>query len=66
VSRRVIGEGVVLTGGADRGKADDVPGDFRAFCDELRSKAVDFPVALKNGVGGSLLSYVAAPRRRQH
>ena len=36
-------------------------GDLAAFCDELRSKGVTFPVELKRGVGGSLLCYVAAP-----
>ncbi|MGC2414677.1 MAG: VOC family protein [Stellaceae bacterium] len=36
-------------------------GDLASFCDELRSKGVDFPVELKRGVGGSLLCYVAAP-----
>jgi catechol 2,3-dioxygenase-like lactoylglutathione lyase family enzyme len=36
-------------------------GDLRAFCDELHAKGVSFPVALKEGVGGRLLCYVAAP-----
>ena len=36
-------------------------GDLTAFCAELRSKGVSFPVELKRGVGGSLLCYVAAP-----
>jgi len=36
-------------------------GDLEALCDELRAKGVSFPVALKRGVGGSLLCYVAAP-----
>jgi catechol 2,3-dioxygenase-like lactoylglutathione lyase family enzyme len=36
-------------------------GDLRAFCDELYAKGVRFPVALKEGVGGRLLCYVAAP-----
>jgi len=36
-------------------------GDLEAFCNELREKGVSFPVALKKGVGGSLLCYVAAP-----
>ena len=36
-------------------------GDLAAFCDELRAKGVHFPVALKEGVGGRLLCYVAAP-----
>ena len=36
-------------------------GDLAALCDELRAKGVHFPVALKKGVGGSLLCYVAAP-----
>ncbi len=36
-------------------------GDLAAFCDELGAKGVRFPVPLKQGVGGSLLCYVAAP-----
>ena len=36
-------------------------GDLEAFCTELRSKGVSFPVELKKGVNGSLLCYVAAP-----
>jgi len=36
-------------------------GDLRALCDELQSKGVRFPVALKEGVGGRLLCYVSAP-----
>ena len=36
-------------------------GDLAAFCGELRAKGVTFPVELKNGVGGNLLCYVAAP-----
>jgi len=36
-------------------------GDLRAFCDELHTKGVRFPVPLKEGVGGRLLCYVAAP-----
>jgi len=36
-------------------------GDLTAFHDELRARGVSFPVALKQGVGGSLLCYVAAP-----
>jgi len=36
-------------------------GDLEAFCAELRSKGVSFPVELKKGVSGSLLCYVAAP-----
>ena len=36
-------------------------GDLAAFCAELRAKGVHFPVELKEGVGGSLLCYVAAP-----
>jgi catechol 2,3-dioxygenase-like lactoylglutathione lyase family enzyme len=36
-------------------------GDLRAFCDELRAQGVRFPVALKEGVGGRWLCYVAAP-----
>ncbi len=36
-------------------------GDLTALCATLASKGVTFPVALKQGVGGSLLCYVAAP-----
>jgi len=36
-------------------------GDLTALCAELRKKGVSFPVELKEGVGGSLLCYVAAP-----
>ena len=36
-------------------------GDLAALCARLREKGVQFPVALKPGVGGSLLCYVAAP-----
>lgn len=36
-------------------------GDLTAFCNQLRTKGVTFPVELKQGVGGSLLCYVAAP-----
>jgi catechol 2,3-dioxygenase-like lactoylglutathione lyase family enzyme len=36
-------------------------GDLAAFHDELHAKGVSFPVGLKQGVGGSLLCYVAAP-----
>jgi catechol 2,3-dioxygenase-like lactoylglutathione lyase family enzyme len=36
-------------------------GDLVALCDDLRAKGVSFPVALKRGVNGSLLCYVAAP-----
>jgi len=36
-------------------------GDLAAFCDQLRAKGAKFPVALKQGVGGSLLCYLAAP-----
>jgi hypothetical protein len=36
-------------------------GDLTALCTELREKGVSFPVELKQGVGGSLLCYVAAP-----
>ena len=36
-------------------------GDLTAFCDGLRAKGVTFPVALKKGVDGSLLCYIAAP-----
>src|ERR1041384_1509352 len=35
--------------------------DLAALCAELRLKGVRFPVELKEGVGGSLLCYVAAP-----
>ena len=36
-------------------------GDLALFRDELRAKGVTFPVELKQGVGDSLLCYVAAP-----
>ena len=36
-------------------------GDLTALCDSLRKKGVNLPVELKQGVGGSLLCYVAAP-----
>jgi glyoxylase I family protein len=36
-------------------------GDLAAFYAELRGKGVRFPVELKQGVGGNLLCYVAAP-----
>ena len=36
-------------------------GDLAAFCAELRAKGVQFPVALKKGVNGSVLCYVSAP-----
>jgi len=36
-------------------------GDLRAFHDELHAKGVQFPVELKQGNGGHLLCYVAAP-----
>ena len=36
-------------------------GELAAFCAELRRKGVSFPVELKEGVGGRLLCYVAAP-----
>lgn len=36
-------------------------GDLAAFHDELHAKGVTFPVELKQGVGGGLLCYVAAP-----
>jgi len=36
-------------------------GDLAALCDRLRAKGVQFPVALKQGVGGARLCYVAAP-----
>src|SRR5437764_9647043 len=36
-------------------------GDLTALCAELRNKGVNFPVELKQGVGGSLLCYIAAP-----
>lgn len=36
-------------------------GDLRALCDDFRAKGVNFPVALKEGLGGRLLCYVAAP-----
>ena len=36
-------------------------GDLAALCAELRAKGVSFPVALKEGVSGTPLCYVAAP-----
>ena len=36
-------------------------GDLEKLVAELSGKGVEFPVALKRGVGGSLLCYVAAP-----
>jgi len=36
-------------------------GDLRAFCKELQAKGITFPVALKEGVNGALLCYIAAP-----
>ncbi len=36
-------------------------GDLTAFVAELAGKGATFPVPLKQGVGGSLLCYVAAP-----
>jgi catechol 2,3-dioxygenase-like lactoylglutathione lyase family enzyme len=36
-------------------------GDLAAFCATLEAKGVALPVALKKGVGGSLLCYVSAP-----
>lgn len=36
-------------------------GDLEAFCEQLRSKGVAFPVPLKRGVNGKLLCYVSAP-----
>jgi catechol 2,3-dioxygenase-like lactoylglutathione lyase family enzyme len=36
-------------------------GDLARFCEQLRAKGVTFPVALKKGIGGSLLCYVSAP-----
>lgn len=36
-------------------------GDLRAFYDELQAKGMRFPVPLKEGVGGHLLCYIAAP-----
>ena len=36
-------------------------GDLRALCEDLRAKGVSFPVALKKGVAGKLLCYMAAP-----
>ena len=36
-------------------------GDLAAFCETLRAKGVQFPVAPKKGVDGSLLCYISAP-----
>ena len=36
-------------------------GDLAALVDKLRAKGVQFPVELKQGVGGSKLCYVSAP-----
>lgn len=36
-------------------------GDLEAFCEQLQSKGVTFPVPLKRGVNGKLLCYVSAP-----
>jgi catechol 2,3-dioxygenase-like lactoylglutathione lyase family enzyme len=36
-------------------------GDLRELCEQLQDKGVSFPVALKAGVGGRALCYVAAP-----
>lgn len=36
-------------------------GDLRALCEDLETRGVKFPVALKEGVGGRLLCYVSAP-----
>jgi catechol 2,3-dioxygenase-like lactoylglutathione lyase family enzyme len=36
-------------------------GNLEAFCAQLRTKGVTFPVELKKGVNGSVLCYVAAP-----
>ena len=36
-------------------------GDLRKYYEELRSRGVTFPVALKEGVGGKLLCYLSAP-----
>ena len=36
-------------------------GDLTAFCAELKTKGVTFPVELKEAGNGMLLCYVAAP-----
>jgi catechol 2,3-dioxygenase-like lactoylglutathione lyase family enzyme len=36
-------------------------GDLAAFCADLRTKGVRFPVELKRGVNGRLLCYIQAP-----
>lgn len=36
-------------------------GDLRALCAELSAQGVEFPVPLKDGVGGRLLCYLSAP-----
>ncbi|MCH9671787.1 MAG: VOC family protein [Gammaproteobacteria bacterium] len=36
-------------------------GNLQAFCAELSAKGVQFPVALKQGVGGKWLCYISAP-----
>ena len=36
-------------------------GDLTAFCDALRAKGVRFPVKLKKGVGGGLLTMLQHP-----
>lgn len=36
-------------------------GDLRAYCSRLAEEGVEFPVPLKEGVGGRLLCYISAP-----
>jgi catechol 2,3-dioxygenase-like lactoylglutathione lyase family enzyme len=36
-------------------------GDLKAYCDKLAAKGVQFPVPLKQGVGGKWLCYISAP-----
>jgi catechol 2,3-dioxygenase-like lactoylglutathione lyase family enzyme len=36
-------------------------GDLKAYCDQLSAKGVQFPVPLKQGVGGKWLCYISAP-----
>ncbi|MFT5510049.1 MAG: catechol 2,3-dioxygenase-like lactoylglutathione lyase family enzyme [Hyphomicrobiaceae bacterium] len=36
-------------------------GDLKTFCDDLATKGVEFPVALKQGVHGKWLCYISAP-----
>jgi catechol 2,3-dioxygenase-like lactoylglutathione lyase family enzyme len=36
-------------------------GDLKSYCDQLAAKGVQFPVPLKQGVGGKWLCYISAP-----